>query len=59
MTSYQLSIQRRRQVFGAVLIMVAVVLLVVAMWGHVRRLSYVAFALAGVGVWMMSKRQLD
>ncbi len=56
MTPYQISIRRRRQVFGAVLLMVAVVLLVVALWGHVRRLSYVAFAVAAAGVWMMSRR---
>lgn len=56
MIPYQLSIQRRRQVFGAVLLMVAVVLLVVALWGHVRRLSYVAIAVAAMGVWMMTRR---
>jgi hypothetical protein len=58
-TPYKLSIQRRRQVFGVVLVMVAVVLLVVAMWGRVRRLSYVAFAVAAVGVWMLSRRAQD
>lgn len=46
----------RRQVFGAVLLLLAVVLLVVAIWGHVRRLSYVAIAVAAVGVWLVSRR---
>jgi asparagine N-glycosylation enzyme membrane subunit Stt3 len=55
-TPSQLSIQRRRQVFGAILITVAVVLLAVALLGHVRRMSYVAFAVAAVGVWMISRR---
>jgi thiol:disulfide interchange protein len=48
--------KRRRQVFGAVLLMLAVVLLVVAMWDHVRRLSYVALVLAAAGMWMASRR---
>lgn len=56
MTPYQRSIRRRRQVFGAILIMVAVIMLVVALWGRVRRLSYVAFAVAAVGVWMLSRK---
>lgn len=56
MIPYKLSIQRRRQVFGAVLLMVAAVLLVVAMLGHVRRLSYLAMPVAAIGVWMISRR---
>lgn len=56
MISHRLSIRRRRQVFGAVLIMVAVVLMVAALWGRVRRLSYVALGCAAVGVWMLSRR---
>jgi hypothetical protein len=55
-TPYQISTRRRRQVFGAVLIMVSVVLLVVALWGHVRFLSYVALAMAASGAWMLSRR---
>lgn len=56
MIVHRLSIRRRRQVFGAVLIMVAVVLMVAALWGRVRRLSYVALGFAAVGVWMLSRR---
>ncbi len=56
MTPYKLSIQRRRQVFGAVLIMVAVVLLVVAMIGRARFVSYAAIVCGAVGVWMISRR---
>ncbi|MGE0115423.1 MAG: hypothetical protein AB7T07_11155 [Steroidobacteraceae bacterium] len=47
---------RRRQVFGVVLILVAVALLILAVWGHVRRLSYVAAVIGGAGVWMLSRR---
>lgn len=47
---------RRRQVFGATLILLAVILLVVAMWGRVRRLSYVAMFVGAIGVWMLSRR---
>jgi alpha-beta hydrolase superfamily lysophospholipase len=50
------SSKNRRQVFGAVLLLLAVVVLVVAMAGHVRRLSYVAYALGAAGVWMVSRR---
>lgn len=56
MTPYKLSIQRRRQVFGAVLIMVAVVLLVVAMIGRARFVSYAALVCGAAGVWMISRR---
>ena len=53
----RLTIQRRRQVFGAVLIMVAVVLLVVAMVGRAKFVSYAALAVGAVGVWMLSRRK--
>lgn len=56
MTVSNRAIKRRRQVFGVVLLIAAVILLVVAMWGHVRRLSYAAMAVGGIGVWMMSRR---
>ncbi len=56
MTPYQISTRRRRQVFGAILIMVSVVLLVVALWGRVRFLSYVALTIAAAGAWMLSRR---
>ncbi len=49
--------QRRRQVFGAALLVLAVLLLAVAIWGRVRRLSYVALAVGAAGVWMISRRQ--
>jgi hypothetical protein len=52
----QSGIKLRRQVFGAVLLLGAAIVLAIAMWGHVRRLSYLAFALAAAGVWMVSRR---
>jgi CBS-domain-containing membrane protein len=53
------SVARRRQVFGGVLLAMAVAVLVVAWLGHVRRLSYLAFALAALGMWMVSRRGAD
>jgi hypothetical protein len=50
------STKNRRQVFGAVLLLLAVGVLVIAMTGHVRRLSYVAYALGAAGLWMVSRR---
>jgi len=47
---------RRRQVFGVVLILAAMALLVLAVWSHIRRLSYVAAVIGGAGVWMLSRR---
>lgn len=57
--SFLKSVKHRRQVFGGVLLVFAVVVLMVALLGHVRRLSYLAFALAAVGVWMVSSRGAD
>gem|GEM_PF-2977299 len=56
MSEHNLAEKQRRQVFGVVLLLLAVVIFAIAMWGHVRRLSYASFALAAVGVWMLSRR---
>jgi hypothetical protein len=48
---------RRRQLLGAVLLSLAVLLLIVAVLGHVQRLSYVAIGMAAIGVWMVSRRE--
>lgn len=49
------AMKRRRQVFGVALLLAAVVLLIVALWSHVRRLGYVVVLLGGIGVWLVSR----